>query len=77
MMARFFAYDPGCGFQEYETGMEAHNAAKSAIDEYRNEAGMEWPEDVEHVCWGEIRGRSTATYSTDSNYVDYVLRDAR
>lgn len=52
---KFFMYEPDNGFETYKTAEEAKAAAQDAIDYYRADAGDGWPEEVEQVCWGEIK----------------------
>lgn len=52
---RFFMYDPESGFETYETAEQAKSAAEDAIDWYRGEAVDGWSDEVEQVCWGEIK----------------------
>ncbi|WP_158686374.1 hypothetical protein [Cronobacter sakazakii] len=52
---RFFMFDPENGFETYKTAEEAKAAAEEAIDYYRGDAGDGWHDEVEQVCWGEIK----------------------
>jgi len=52
---RYFMYDPESGFETYATEQEAKDAAADAINYYRGEACDGWPDEVEQVCWGEIK----------------------
>ncbi|MFH2660065.1 hypothetical protein ABK774_11795 [Enterobacter hormaechei] len=52
---KFFMFDPDNGFETYKTAEEAKAAADEAIDYYRGDAVDGWPEEVEQVCWGEIK----------------------
>jgi hypothetical protein len=58
----YFSYDPECGLETHNTLDEAKDAAEGALAYYREEAGDGWPEEVENVCYGEIKG---ATYKCD------------
>lgn len=55
-MANYFSYDPDCGFEQHDTAEEARKAAETALDHYRDQAADGWSEEVESICWGEIRG---------------------
>jgi len=52
---KFFMFDPDNGFETYQFAEQAQRAAEEAIDYYRGDAGDGWPEEVEQVCWGEIK----------------------
>lgn len=79
---RFFMYSPSTDFEWYVTAESAKEAANAEIDSYRDEAGDGWNEDVECVCWGEIRQDTRAVSdepappgSTCDRTVDYALVD--
>lgn len=58
MKMRFFSYDPlGDDFVLHATAEEAKKAAQEAI--HNSLDGGEWCEEVEHICWGEVREHST------------------
>lgn len=52
---KFFGYDPDNGFELFETAEQAINYANDAIDYYRGESCDGWDEQVEQVCWGELK----------------------
>ena len=52
---KFFMYEPDNGFETYKTAEEAKAAAEEAIHYYRGDACDGWPEEVDQVCWGEIK----------------------
>ncbi len=56
---RFFAYCPDDGFDVFETAEQAKAAAEQWIDSYRGDAVDGWSEEVDQVCWGEIREKAT------------------
>ena len=58
---KFFMFDPDNGFETYKTAEEAKAAADEAIHYYREDACDGWPEEVEQVCWGEIKQETTQT----------------
>ncbi|ELY5855625.1 hypothetical protein ACVF21_003770 [Cronobacter sakazakii] len=81
---RFFMFDPENGFETYKTAEEAKAAAEEAIDYYRGDAGDGWPDEVEQVCWGEIkqetqqfdlRPRNEEDKSSCDMICDYALTD--
>lgn len=51
-MKRFFAYCPHLGFYLFDTAEEAEAHARDDIPEHLDEC---WSEEVESVCWGEVR----------------------
>jgi len=55
MTDRYFAFDPDSGFETFKTEQAAIKFASDTIDEYREVAEEGWSEEVEQVCWGEIR----------------------
>jgi hypothetical protein len=56
-MSRFFSWDPeGGDFETHDTEEAARDAALSLIDSYLD-GDTGWAEEIEDVCWGEIRGR--------------------
>ena len=58
----YFSYDVEDGFQTYDTEEEARNAAIESLELERGWAqGVEWSDDVEEICWGEISERVKPT----------------
>jgi len=57
----FFAYDSGCGYEEFQTAKEAQDFAETSISEYRGEACDGWSDEVGSVVWGVIMQRATMT----------------
>lgn len=55
---KFFMFDPENGFTTYKTAEEAKVAAEDSIHWYRGDACDGWPDEVEHVYWGEIKQHS-------------------
>jgi hypothetical protein len=53
---KWFSYDADGGFTLHGTANEAKAAAEAALEGCRDKAGGEtgWPEDTEHICWGEV-----------------------
>jgi hypothetical protein len=81
---RFFAYDPETGFETFETAEKAIAHAEDCIQCYRDEAPDGWNEQVDQVCWGEIRaetvevGRREASEDEANRFeywCDYALKD--
>jgi hypothetical protein len=55
---KYFSYDPlGNGLELHATEEEAKKSAQDAIDDCLD--GGEWYEEVEQICWGDIRQHST------------------
>ena len=50
----FFAYDPECGFDTYDTAEGAKDAAEEILDSYRDNASDGWDEASSQICWGKI-----------------------
>lgn len=80
MAKKFFSYDLLSGFELHDTDEQARKYAESAIEYYRSNASEEWPEEIDHVCWGEIRQRTaeintTAETGQDFETCDYQLAD--
>ena len=80
-MKKFFSYDPDDGFELHATADEAKERAQGAIDLYREEASDGWPEEVDGVCWGEVRQQATERDTTaetgqDFETCEYDLADA-
>lgn len=81
---RFFSYDPNAGIEFHATAAEAEAAADSVLDGYRDNAPEGWDENVESVCWGEVRQQVMETerrpatpddayYPDCTQVVDYQL----
>lgn len=60
-MKRFFSFDPEGDFELHDTAEQAQAAAQSSLDQYRDEAPDGWNENVDRVCWGEIREQVVET----------------
>ena len=57
---KYFSYDPeGDGFELHNTAEEARRAANVGIDCAREWSCEGWDDSVEHICWGEVKERST------------------
>ena len=55
-MSLYFSYDPeGEGLQFHDTETEAKAAAEAALQEERDCAPEGWGENVEYICWGEVK----------------------
>lgn len=52
---QWFSYSPCSGFDFHDTAAEARDHAQKDLDYFRDEAGDGWDEEVESVCWGEIK----------------------
>ena len=55
-MKRFFSYDPNDRIRFHDTSEEAQAEAQHAFDLYEQDASEGWDENVDEVCWGEIKG---------------------
>ena len=54
---RFFYYDPdGNGFTLCDTLEEAKSAVVKILDSCRADAPDGWADDMENICYGEIKG---------------------
>lgn len=61
-MKKYFVYSADNGFETFDTEAEAEAVAENIITLYREDAGDEgWDEDVESVCWGELRQKAIMT----------------
>ena len=58
-MPKFFSYCPDEGFETHNTAEEAKKAADDSIDSFRDNAEDGWSEEVDQVCWGEVKEQST------------------
>jgi hypothetical protein len=75
-MTRFFV-DTGDGVHFVDTEAEARKLAAGCLAEFRecSRVDGEWPQEVEQVCWGEIREQVKAIYAGENNeYTDYELK---
>lgn len=81
MKFKFFGYDPGCGFELFETEEQAKQYAEDAIAEYRGESCDGWSEEVDQVCWGKLSqytvmcDKQPSSNPEFSYYCDYQLKD--
>lgn len=81
-MDKFFCYCPDAGFDTFETEKEAKESAETSIDWYRDNAEEGWNEEVNQVCWGEIKQQASICNempaSKDNRYCettcDYQLK---
>ena len=56
----WFSFDPGgSGMEFHDTEEAARKEAEEAFEFYKGEAPDGWFEEVESVCWGEVRQRVT------------------
>jgi hypothetical protein len=79
---KWFSYDPAVGFDTHDTEQEAKASAEESLQEYRDHAGDGWDDDVNHVCWGQVREVSAMTEEriapegSEFDFTcDYVLRE--
>lgn len=81
---RFFAYDPETGFETFDTVEKAIAHAEECIQWYRDEAAEGWGEQVDQVCWGEIKGETVQVDRREASkdeadrfdyWCDYALKD--
>lgn len=52
---KYFSYDTEDGFQLHATADEARKSAEDALRLERYEAYDGWADEVEEICWGEVR----------------------
>lgn len=52
----FFSYCPENGFETHETAALAKEAAEANLEPFADEAVDGWSEQVDQICWGEIKG---------------------
>lgn len=50
----YFMYGPDCGFERHDTQDAAIKAANEMIDDYREDAGDGWCDEVDQVCFGIV-----------------------
>lgn len=55
---KFYIYDPGHGFETFDTAEEAEKAARELVDDRRGHG--EWPDDIDAIEWGEMSCRGLA-----------------
>ena len=60
-MKKFFSFSTDNGFLLHRTADEAKAEAEANIDYYRDGAFEGWPEEVDSVCWGEVKEKSEQT----------------
>ena len=53
---RYFSYDPEDGLELHETEAEARKRANEIMEGCSHDAAdYGWAEDMNYVCWGEVR----------------------
>ena len=60
-MKKFFSHSNDGGFLLHDTAAAAEAEAQASIDYYRDGSSEGWPEEVEFVCWGEVKRRAKQT----------------
>lgn len=66
MSRRFFSYDPDNGFEFHDTAEQAKAECEKAFGYYQDEAaGDGWPENVDQLCWGEIKEQASLIKETN------------
>ena len=58
---KWFTYHPDEGFERFETADEAREAAIAWLDAARDAACDEWVDNVDEICWGEIKQQVVET----------------
>ncbi len=80
----FFSFDTEDGIEFHKTAEEAKAKAEKNLDLCRDYADDGWDENVQDICWGEVRGRVTETERRPctpedcmdcDEIVDYALLD--
>lgn len=88
-MKRFFSYNYQNEFELHNTLAEAKAAAEKVFEYCRSEARSEgWPESVDEICYGELRGhvvellcepwdtnKHGAAPEEGCDYAEYALQD--
>lgn len=78
----WFSYCPNCGLESHATEKEASDNANRHLEHYREDAPDGWSDEVNDVCWGEIKEVVKETerraYNPDTDYgidpsCDYVV----
>lgn len=54
-MKKWFVYRPWNGFVLFSTEEEAQQEAEILLQEERDHSMEGWEEDVDEICWGELR----------------------
>ena len=63
-MKRFFSFDPEDGAEFHDKKEDARARAEKCLARDRDIATLEgWPDEVEEICWGEIRERVANVFS--------------
>jgi len=78
-MNRFFV-DTGDGVHFVGTEEEARKLAAGCLAEFRECARLEgeWRDEVDSICWGEIRETAKAVSAgKDGEYTDYQLKPVK
>lgn len=52
---KYFGYCPESGFELFATAEEAKAYADLSLEWFRAEAGDGWGEQVDQICWGELK----------------------
>jgi hypothetical protein len=73
-MAKRFFVDTGAGIEYCETQSQAIALAEQAIEHWREQCDPEWPDEVDSVCWGEVKGESVPVALQDGECFDWVMR---
>jgi len=79
---KYFSYDPENGCEFHDTPEQAMAHAETVLSECRDYADDGWPENMEWICWGKVKGRVVETErrpadaeSEFAEIVEYGLRD--
>lgn len=52
---KWFGYCPESGFEVFDSEEKARKYAEDSLGWFRGEAGDGWDEQVDQICWGEIK----------------------
>lgn len=58
---KYFSYCPEDGIELHETAEQAAEAAQYYLDQEREEACEGWADNVDQICWGELKQRVVET----------------
>lgn len=74
---KYFAYDPECGPEFFESKEQAIEYCNQALEIAQECAQFdnEWPEWVDSICWGEIKQIASECNIGKDNTCDYEMRD--
>ncbi len=72
MIKKYFCYCTDHGFETFNTEDEAKKSAQESIDVFRDYAKDGWDENVDQICWGEIKQQ---TVIIDKKTIEEAAKD--